>query len=129
MFEENFRSIKTINWCQKVWTPNQHPHENLLQAWKGSKSICLFWIRPTEHFNNTRVQASGSMNANQINANKTSSINYSRIKAKSQKESTLENIEEWNFNPKKIVENKSCPLISRWFKKLKYKIIIIILNF
>ena len=43
-----FRSIKSINWCQQVWTPNQKPCHSLTEACGWSKSICLVRITPKE---------------------------------------------------------------------------------
>ena len=37
------------NWY-KVWTPNKHPCHNLPRAYGTSKSMCMFWIRPTKYF-------------------------------------------------------------------------------
>ena len=33
--EGYFSSIKKINWCQQVLTPNWHPFHNLPQSWRG----------------------------------------------------------------------------------------------
>ena len=38
------------NWCQQGVTINQKPCHGLPQAWGGSKSVCLFCIRPTDNF-------------------------------------------------------------------------------
>ena len=48
--EGGFRLIKKNNLCQQVWTTNQNPQQNLPQACRGRKSVCLVWICPTDNF-------------------------------------------------------------------------------
>ena len=41
---------QSINWWWKVKEHIRHPKQNLTQAWRASKSLCLVYIRPTEKF-------------------------------------------------------------------------------
>ena len=66
----DFRSTKTINWCQQIWTTNRNPCHGLPQAYRESKSVCPVCIKPTKSFYNTQGQVSGSINADMINMNK-----------------------------------------------------------
>ena len=48
--EGSFRSIKSINWIEQVWTPNWHPFHDLPQTCWEWKSVCPVCIRPTDNF-------------------------------------------------------------------------------
>ena len=64
--EEHFR-YKKINWYQQVWTPNWHPHHDITQSYRGSKSTCIVGIGITKTFHDTQGQVSVSTNADEIN--------------------------------------------------------------
>ena len=48
--EVYFSLIKTINFCQQVWTSNRNPCRDLTQSCGGVKSVCPGWIQPTDNF-------------------------------------------------------------------------------
>ena len=45
-----FRPREAINLSKQLWTPSRHPHHDLPQTCRGSKSVCPVWIWPMKNF-------------------------------------------------------------------------------
>ena len=65
-----FISRETINWRQQAVTPNRNPFQNLPQACRGSRSVCLIFICPKHNCNHTLEQILVSINVGSITASK-----------------------------------------------------------
>ena len=76
---ERFPWSQSIYWRRQVELQNRHPQRNLPQTYGGSKSVCLFWIRPTEHFL-THLRKSFSINVRRYNKYDTHKSKMNKIR-------------------------------------------------